>query len=308
LIDRLTDHFLRVTPLGIGWVHPSWRDLVVDQLRSDPPARQRFLSACGPDGLTLALSQAGGATGERTFPLLISDPDWDALSDRTHQLLRELDDTDIARVLHALTGAVSSATEGPQKREADTLATECLNTTKRAWNRRYRPVPLFLLEAWYVLNALALAPLDPPDLGPTWVELHPGSLLLEHPDRLELARVEDWLVLAELLHRHDPAALEAFDFHARDRDLLARAIATLAKAATDPDLHDLAETVLKRIEALLPELSDGTRSAIEIGRFVDGVETSRWWVPEDIATPPTTELVSAKSFTREDVHRVLSDL
>ncbi|HJS93683.1 MAG TPA: ATP-binding protein, partial [Solirubrobacteraceae bacterium] len=30
LIDRLTDHFLRVTPLGIGWVHPSWRDLVID--------------------------------------------------------------------------------------------------------------------------------------------------------------------------------------------------------------------------------------------------------------------------------------
>ncbi|MBV8218480.1 MAG: hypothetical protein JO325_08440, partial [Solirubrobacterales bacterium] len=25
-IDRLTDHFLRITPLGIGWVHPSWRD------------------------------------------------------------------------------------------------------------------------------------------------------------------------------------------------------------------------------------------------------------------------------------------
>ncbi len=32
LIDRLVDHFLRVTPLGIGWVHPSWRDLVIGEL------------------------------------------------------------------------------------------------------------------------------------------------------------------------------------------------------------------------------------------------------------------------------------
>ena len=39
LIDRLTDHFLRVTPLGIGWVHPSWRDLVIGELRDDAAAR-----------------------------------------------------------------------------------------------------------------------------------------------------------------------------------------------------------------------------------------------------------------------------
>jgi hypothetical protein len=127
LIDRLTDHFLRVTPLGIGWVHPSCRDLVIEQLRGEPAARQRFLSACGTDDLTLALSHAGGAAGERTLPLplLIIDTNWDALADRTHDLLRELDDKDIARVLHALTGALSAVTEGPQASEAQTLATDC---------------------------------------------------------------------------------------------------------------------------------------------------------------------------------------
>jgi ribosomal protein L12E/L44/L45/RPP1/RPP2 len=308
LIDRLTDHFLRVTPLGIGWVHPSWRDLVIDQLRGDPAARQRFLSACGTDGLTLALSHAGGAAGERTLPLLIDDANWDVLADRTHDLLRELDDKDIARVLHALTGALSSVTEGPQATEAQTLATECLDTVQRAWNRRYRPVPLFLLEAWYALNAGVAEPLTAPDLGPTWVELHPGSLLLENPDRSELARAEEWLALAELLNDHDPAALEAFDFYGQDRDLLARAIATLARAAADPDLHDLAESVLNRIRALLPELGAGARSAIEIGRLVDRLESDRWWAPEDLAAPPTTDPVAAGDFTRKDVHRVLSDL
>jgi hypothetical protein len=115
-------------------------------------------------------------------------------------------------------------------------------------------------------------------------------------------------MLAELLNRHDPAALEAFDFYGRDKDLLARAIAPLALAAADADLHDLAESVLARIEALLPELAAGARGAIQIGRLVDGVEANRWWVPEDIAAPPTTELVTANDFTRDHVHRVLRDL
>ena len=85
LIDRLTDHFLRVTPLGIGWVHPSWRDLVIDELREDPDARRRFLSVSAIDGVTLAVSAAGGSTGERTLPLLLDDADWDALGDRLHR-------------------------------------------------------------------------------------------------------------------------------------------------------------------------------------------------------------------------------
>ena len=36
----------------------------------------------------------------------------------------------------------------------------------------------------------------------------------------------------------------------------------------------------------------------------------RWWVPQDIDTPPSTEPVTHErvGFTREDVHRVLADL
>ncbi len=108
LIDRLTDHFLRVTALGIGWVHPSWRDLVIDELRGDPDARQRFLSASAVDGVTLAVSHAGGSAGERTLPLMIADADWDALGDRLHELRRELEDRELARVLLALSGALDA--------------------------------------------------------------------------------------------------------------------------------------------------------------------------------------------------------
>jgi hypothetical protein len=72
VIDRLTDHFLRlVPPQRVTWVHPSWRDLVIDHLAGDPLARRRFLERCSLDVL-LALSVGGGATGERRFPLLVA--------------------------------------------------------------------------------------------------------------------------------------------------------------------------------------------------------------------------------------------
>src|SRR5437588_9773703 len=64
---------------AVEWMHPSWRDLVIDHLASDDQARETFLQRCGLQGFLLALSTAGGATGERKSPLLVRAEDWDAL-------------------------------------------------------------------------------------------------------------------------------------------------------------------------------------------------------------------------------------
>jgi hypothetical protein len=217
LIDRLTDHFLRVTPLGIGWVHPSWRDLVIDELREDPDARRRFLSVSAIDGVTLAISDAGGSTGERTLPLLLDDADWDAFGDRLHELRPELEDRELARVLFALSGAITVVSDPYQARELDSLTANVVRTNRRVWDAQRAPVPVFLLEAWYGANACLATPVAHPHLAPTWAELHPGALLLEHPDPAELARTEEWLEFAEVLRRYDPTTLELFGFFTRER-------------------------------------------------------------------------------------------
>jgi hypothetical protein len=68
--------------------------------------------------------------------------------------------------------------------------------------------------------------------------------------------------------------------------------------------------VLARIERLVPPLAVGAHSALEIGRLVEGLGRRRWWVPEDIPAPPSTEPVTAtlSRFNRFDVDRVLRDL
>jgi hypothetical protein len=310
LIDRLSDHFLRVTPLGIGWVHPSWRDLVIDELRERPAARERFLSACGADGIALAVSRAGGVAGARTLPLLVTDADWDALGDRVHEVLGGLEDRELAQVLLAFGGMLDVVTDRPQASEADCLAGNVLGTIRRGWDERHEPIPVFLLEAWYALNARVTEPVAGPELAATWVELHPGGGLVERPDPAELARADEWLELAQTLFRHDPAALESFGFFGRDRDLLEHLIVALTRASVDEALRPQSESVLARIEALVPDLAWGAHSAREISRLVEGLGRKRWWVPEDLPAPPSTEPATAlpSRFGREDVDRVLRDL
>lgn len=311
LIDRLTDHFLRVTPLGIGWVHPSWRDLVIDELRLDTAARRQFLESCGVDGVALALSQQGGLSGERTLPLLRSDADWDQLGGRLHVLVRELEDQQLARVLFALATALAEISDPAPRREARSLAAYVLDATRRAWDQTERVLSGYSLEAWYALSQQVSEPLDSPRLIATWAELHPGSRLIQRPDQSELVRAEEWLAVARVLSKYNPGALRALGFFDRDRDLLERLIVILTRTtAVNEDLRPLAESVLARIEGLVPELATGAHSAIEIARLVEDLERKRWWVPQDIARPPSTERVTAVAaeFRPEDVDRVLSDL
>jgi hypothetical protein len=310
LIDRLTDHFLRITPLGIGWVHPSWRDLVIEELRADPPARLRFLAASGIDGVTLALSRAGGSRGHTTLPLLMTDADWDALGDRTHQLLHDLEDHKLSRLLVTLADAPYATTDDLQAHEARCLATQILTLTSRAWDSRHRPVSVFLIDAWYTLEKIGDEHPNPPRLELTWAELHPGSYVAEDPDHDELARADEWLALAQTLARHDPAALAALGFYDNDRSIIERLIVALARRSTDQELRPLSQSVLARIQAIMPDLADTAHSASVVGRLADDLNEQKWWAPHDIDAPPTTEPASTTNteFRPIDVSRVLRDL
>ena len=309
LIDRLTDHFLRITPLGIGWVHPSWRDLVIDELREDTAARWRFLDACGLHGTMLALSKDGGIAGERTLPLLVNDGDWDRLGDRIAQLANELEDQELAQLLMALRGVRSADVEFSKRREARSVAACLLTALARGWDQQHRPLPVFLVEHWYALREWAPGPITPPQLGLTWAELYPASPATGGLDRSELARADEWLALAQALVRYDLDTLTGFGFFERDQQLL-RQLAETIELTTDADTRPLAESILTRIQELVlgPACAAAYRALETIEQ--ESSTDQRWWVPEDIPAPPTSDPVPTGpvEFTRDDVERVLTDL
>ena len=307
VIDRLADHFLRITPLGIGWVHPSWRDLVIEELRSDAPARRRFLSAAGIYGVLLALSQQGGTAGERALPLLIGDSDWDALGDRLGELLRELDDHDAGRLLLALADVLNAKLEPAQRAEAQCLTEYVVGALSRVWHKQPRPVPVFLLDAWYAAHGLRAENVASPPVRLMWLEVHPSrEMAFGRLSAQDLQRLDDWLALAQILAVHDPDALERLGFN-EDQSLLAHVAVELGEI-DDPDLKPVAETLLGRIRELSPVHHGFVRTTLV--RLRAKPSDDRWWVPHDIDTPPSKEPVTHErvGFTREDVGRVLADL
>jgi hypothetical protein len=206
----------------VAWVHPTWRDLVIERLAGDTDLRRRFLSRCGPHGVVLALSTAGGSQGERSLPLIAGDADWDALGDRIYALLPELDHAELAMVLRAILNTIQIVTmDGMAAGEARVLARMALERSAGLRAEAGAPVLLDCVDAWLSLSDHLDPPVSPEFLGPTWAELLPAAL----PDPEDLAEVQrfaDWATLCELLGEFSREQLEQLGFSDDHDALIAR--------------------------------------------------------------------------------------
>src|SRR5919199_1032633 len=196
LMDRLADHFLRVTDAKVTWVHPSWRDLVIDELVLDRAARRRFLARAELDGVLLALAVAGGHAGDRVLPLLVDDGDWDLLGDRVAALARDTDDHDALRLLAALDVALDAEREPAARSELHALAAVALGAVARRLERAPDPPGVAILAACLRLDDRVPEPdagrIDA-SLERTWFALMPGTDPPQTDDELRAA--DDWLWL-----------------------------------------------------------------------------------------------------------------
>ena len=254
LIDRLADHFLRVSGGSVGWVHPSWRDLVIDDLATHADKRRRFLRAAGIDGVELAVSVAGGALGARDLPLVRDDADWDLLTTRVLELTRELDSDGLARLLHALSETCGAARDPWSRREAMALTREAL--TAIAPKLGGAAVPLPLIEAWLEAAAGAAPAPEPPSLAHAWAHLVPSP---PFNDPAEIARADDWLALAWILWRYRRADLAELGFPGRYSDILAALVDAGRVSPDDPALSRALAHIARLVPSvpgLLPVLSE----------------------------------------------------
>jgi len=256
LVDRLSDHFLRVVPpASVTWVHPSWRDLVIEDLASDATARRQFLANSSINGLLLALSTGGGVFGERAFPLLINDADWDTLADRLSRLSATLSDEDGARFLSSLEAALDADPDDHTLREVLALAAETLELLRRRWDDRKEHIEPRLLEAWVDVAVKLPEPPMLPHVAPTWSELLP-AVTPDMDTPSELNAFDDWLRLGALLRSFAPALAAELGFPDAHitllRDFIDRARRLLDRAEL-PATAGLVAQVLQRMMQGAPE-------------------------------------------------------
>lgn len=137
------------------WVHPSWRDVIIEHLMKRPIERQRFLRHCGVAGLELALSVSGGRAGERELPLLRNDDDWLALRRRAIELAQDMTLTEHLGLLAATRQLLSGrGHEASRAEQATTLAREILPAIIDAWNGRSSVLTATALQLFYATSEL----------------------------------------------------------------------------------------------------------------------------------------------------------
>jgi len=311
LLDRLTDHFVRILDAGaVTWVHPSWRDLVIDELVLDVDARRAFLETCAVDGILLALSTAGGSAGTRSLPLLLEDGDWDAAADRLAPLVPELDEPSTTRLLIALAEATEQEQDA-RARELDALAGYTLELLARHWDDRSEPIPVGLLARWLELRALVTERPLLPSLAATWIEALP-SPAREPISAAELSDLGDWLTLAELLAEHAPDELRAFGFPEQQLELASVVAVRLRAGADRIRDHRTVVRALHRLADLMPAVADLAlhTAAVVVAEAEQYAQVGETYVPREIS-PELQELLDAPTFELSDerlVMQVLRDL
>jgi hypothetical protein len=298
LVDRLTDHFLHVVPpTSVTWVHPSWRDLLVERLAADAQARRSFLAHCSVEGVVLALSTGGGATGGRTLPLLVDDADWDTVAARQHELLPELDDDGAARILRSLEEA-----RGTADAELDALTAETLDVLRRQWDAGRRHIRAALLEPWLELRAQVNDPPPLPDMTQAWEELLPADAPdLRSP--AELLAFDEWLRFGGVLGGLAPEAQETVGFPDAYGDVLERFVTDARRLLDQPQLPPtagLVASVLRRAEEVAPSIASDAGGVARL-LVTDEDPVLAWDDPVPLAAGPPQAATSV-------VRRILADL
>ncbi len=113
-IEDLTGTFIKPPDRDrLDWIHPSYRDVVIDAVSDDADLQTEFVRHANLEGLQLAFSTEGGATGNRNLPFVRCQGSWDAAAHRLIVLARG---RQLAQVLDLVGNALSGI------REDDVLA------------------------------------------------------------------------------------------------------------------------------------------------------------------------------------------
>jgi hypothetical protein len=266
--------------MRVTWVHPSWRDLVIDHLAQSPDRRRAFLHAAGLPGLELALSTAGGPTGARRLPLVTTDQDWDALGDTAHRMCLSLAQDDLARLLGAFETAIVDA-DRRERAELEALGEMALTTVRRRLDQESVRIDPTLLERWQGLAGQLAEQPPRPDVGPTLAVLDPTGA--DPTDAASVDRLDDYLAILEATGEPPP------------NDILEELTAFLRAAEVCSDLTAATRAALQRLGRVHREL------APRIWRLLDEVAARN--APTRTAEPtPTTNAGTDR------VRRILADL
>jgi hypothetical protein len=216
ILAELDEGFIRVPPANekdivwarrkLDWVHPSYRDLVIERLSLNKSMRTHYLDRGGVAAIVLALSEVGGAFGDRSLPLLPDKESWESLRTSVIRVLQEGTEEEIEEVMSAVEG-VTSVTPAMSGEMSSLLSVLCEEVRIR-WDGQNKVLTSKLLKRFYEISAKVTAQVPSPRLAPSWnatlakveeavEEAEAGRFALDGPHVLEWAEMLDTLEVNE---------------------------------------------------------------------------------------------------------------
>jgi hypothetical protein len=264
LVNDLSSHFLRVKYPGrcptcasvtddtsIDWMHPSWRDLLIERLASEAKTRQEFLAKCGIEGLLLAVSSAGGATGKRQAPLIKTDQDLVSLAMAAFRLLKTEPPYSTCRILISILEFVRRIkSEANALQEVSTSAssrfiTKVLAACRERWEENGGVAYTSDVAAYYTISEY-INPLPPgPNLTKLWERSRCDAFeQIENFDDDEfepsIGNVHDWLSLVSIIEGNEPRFLRQIGFPEKfSKSIEEFLTALISRVNSEPELEDV---------------------------------------------------------------------
>jgi len=193
----------------LDWMHPSYRDLVIEELIEDQELRLQFLHTAGLEGLKLALSDRSGTTGERIHALVIDETSKLVVKERVLEITNSSDIYQAKPLLELLANATKQSNNNLEWLYA--ILEEVFQILYYSWNGQV--IWSTTLET-YCEASLLLRPLPPiPDLEPTWKSLLSNVHEALREDLiLEPYPIQSWIEFIELVKQNEPRFLRQVNF------------------------------------------------------------------------------------------------
>ncbi len=218
ILDEVTEAFIAVkgtTQRYVEWIHPSYRDLVIEQLRDGGSLKSEFLNRMNIAGIKLALSDTGGSAGRLRFPLISCAKDWNTLQRRTLETVRISDVEDCT----ALFAVLVAALDGSRAQDESALLTILKGTCRvirEKWDADHIVLDAAAISA-YATASERTSPMEPmPQLETTWQSalqsLRRQVEDVESDFIFQYSGLDEFLSLVEEIKKSEPRLFRRVNF------------------------------------------------------------------------------------------------
>lgn len=175
VLSHLTEAFVKMRTSAmpirtnyVDWIHPSYRDLIIDELVDSSELRNTFLRRASLDGIKVAVSDTGGREGQRRLPFMRSAESWDILRQRCLALVEP---SSSAELLGILSEAAAENDTVHLKPKWQRLLKDVCDAVSREWEAAQYTFRASELRACVEARALAALGTKMPNIRPSWDHL-----------------------------------------------------------------------------------------------------------------------------------------